>query len=183
MADIPPAEVVNYACEDADITLQLADVLIPKLEEEGLTALFRDVEMPLLSVLMDMELEGVALDTAHLAQFRDTLAQELDALQQSIQGHAGVPFNVDSPKQLGDVLFEHLEIPAKVKKTKTGQYPTSEAVLSKLKDKHPIVGEVLEYRKLKNSGPPTSSRSHPSFIRRRAACTPPTCKWWLRPDV
>ena len=149
MADIPPAEVVNYACEDADITLQLADVLIPKLEEEGLAALFRDVEMPLLSVLMDMELEGVALDTAHLAQFSDTLAQELDALQRSIQGHAGVPFNVDSPKQLGDVLFEHLEIPAKVKKTKTGQYPTSEAVLSKLKDKHPIVGEVLEYRKLK----------------------------------
>ena len=149
MADIPPAEVVNYACEDADITLQLADVLIPKLKEEGLTALFRDVEMPLLSVLMDMELEGVALDTAHLAQFSDTLAQELDALLQSIQGHAGVPFNVDSPKQLGDVLFEHLEIPAKVKKTKTGQYPTSEAVLSKLKDKHPIVGEVLEYRKLK----------------------------------
>ena len=149
MADIPPAEVVNYACEDADITLQLADVLIPKLEEEGLTALFRDVEMPLLSVLMAMELEGVALDTAHLAQFSDTLAQELDALQRSIQGHAGVPFNVDSPKQLGDVLFEHLEIPAKVKKTKTGQYPTSEAVLSKLKDKHPIVGEVLEYRKLK----------------------------------
>ena len=149
MADIPPAEVVNYACEDADITLQLADVLIPKLEKEGLTALFRDVEMPLLSVLMDMELEGVALDTAHLAQFSDTLAHELDALQQSIQGHAGVPFNVDSPKQLGDVLFEHLEIPAKVKKTKTGQYPTSEAVLSKLKDKHPIVGKVLEYRKLK----------------------------------
>jgi len=149
MADIPPAEVVNYACEDADITLQLADVLIPKLEEEGLAALFRDVEMPLLSVLMAMELEGVALDTAHLTQFSETLAQELDALQQSIQGHAGVPFNVDSPKQLGDVLFEHLEIPAKVKKTKTGQYPTSEAVLSKLKDKHPIVGEVLEYRKLK----------------------------------
>ena len=149
MADIPPAEVVNYACEDADITLQLADVLIPKLEEEGLTDLYRDVEMPLLSVLMDMELEGVALDTAHLAQFSGQLAHELDALQQSIQGHAGVPFNVDSPKQLGDVLFEHLEIPAKVKKTKTGQYPTSEAVLSKLKDKHPIVGEVLEYRKLK----------------------------------
>ena len=149
MADIPPAEVVNYACEDADITLQLADVLIPKLEEEGLTDLYRDVEMPLLSVLMDMELEGVALDTAHLAQFSGQLAQELDALQQSIQGHAGVPFNVDSPKQLGDVLFEHLEIPAKVKKTKTGQYPTSEAVLSKLKDKHPIVSEVLEYRKLK----------------------------------
>ena len=91
----------------------------------------------------------MTLDTAHLAQFSDTLAHELDALQQSIQGHAGVPFNVDSPKQLGDVLFEHLEIPAKVKKTKTGQYPTSEAVLSKLKDKHPIVGEVLEYRKLK----------------------------------
>ena len=149
MADIPPSEVVNYACEDADITLQLAEVLLPKLEEEGLMTLYRDVEMPLLSVLLNMELEGVALDTAHLSQFSDALASQLDELQQSIHSHAGAPFNVDSPKQLGDVLFEHLAIPAKVKKTKTGQYPTSEAVLSKLKDAHPIVGEVLEYRKLK----------------------------------
>ena len=149
MADIPPEEVVNYACEDADITLQLADVLLPRLEEEGLMKLFREVEMPLLSVLMNMELEGVALDTGHLKRFSQELAGQLERLQQSIQTHAGTPFNVDSPKQLGDVLFEHLAIPAKVKKTKTGQYPTSEAVLSKLKDKHPIVAEVLEYRKLK----------------------------------
>jgi DNA polymerase-1 len=149
MADIPPAEVVNYACEDADITLQLADVLLPRLEEEGLMKLFREMEMPLLSVLMNMELEGVALDTGHLKRFSQELAGQLERLQQSIQTHAGTPFNVDSPKQLGDVLFEHLAIPAKVRKTKTGQYPTSEAVLSKLKDKHPIVGEVLEYRKLK----------------------------------
>lgn len=149
MADLPPADVVNYACEDADITLQLADVLLPQLEAEGLMGLYRDVEMPLLSVLMHMELQGVALDTAHLASFSRELATQIDALQQSIQAHAGVPFNVDSPKQLGDVLFEHLAIPAKVKKTSTGQYPTSEAVLSKLTDAHPIVGEVLEYRKLK----------------------------------
>ena len=149
MTDIPPEEVVNYACEDADITLQLADVLLPRLEEEGLMKLFREVEMPLLSVLMNMELEGVALDTGHLKRFSQELAGQLERLQQSIQTHAGTPFNVDSPKQLGDVLFEHLAIPAKVKKTKTGQYPTSEAVLSKLKDKHPIVAEVLEYRKLK----------------------------------
>jgi DNA polymerase-1 len=149
MADLPPADVVNYACEDADITLQLAEVLLPMLEDEGLTGLFRDVEMPLLSVLLHMELQGVALDTDHLAAFSTELASQLDTLQQSIQDHAGVPFNVDSPKQLGDVLFEHLAIPAKVKKTKTGQYPTSEAVLSKLTDAHPIVGEVLEYRKLK----------------------------------
>ena len=149
MADLPPEDVVHYACEDADVTLRLADVLLPKLAEDGLDRLFRDVEMPLLSVLMHMELEGVALDTDHLARFSQTLAHQLDVLQQSIQGHAGIPFNVDSPKQLGEVLFEHLAIPAKVKKTKTGQYPTSEAVLSKLKDKHPIIGEVLEYRKLK----------------------------------
>ncbi len=149
MTDVPPAEVVNYACEDADITLQLAEILIPKLEEEGLAKLYRDVEMPLVSVLMKMELEGVTIDTAHLAQFSETLATELGSLQESIQNHAGTPFNVDSPKQLGEVLFEHLQIPAKVKKTKTGQYPTSEAVLSKLKGKHPIVGQVLEYRKLK----------------------------------
>ena len=149
MADLPPEDVVDYACEDADVTLRLADVLMPKLAEEGLDGLFRDIEMPLLSVLMHMEMEGVALDTNHLSQFSATLAENLDALQTSIQGHAGIPFNVDSPKQLGEVLFEHLEIPAKVKKTKTGQYPTSEAVLSKLKDKHPIVAEVLEYRKLK----------------------------------
>ena len=149
MADLPPEDVVDYACEDADVTLRLADVLMPKLAEEGLGSLFHDIEMPLLSVLMHMEMEGVALDTDHLSRFSATLAEQLDALQTSIQGHAGIPFNVDSPKQLGEVLFEHLDIPAKVKKTKTGQYPTSEAVLSKLKDKHPIVGEVLEYRKLK----------------------------------
>ncbi len=149
MADLPPAEVVNYACEDADITLQLAEVLLPKLADSQLEALYRDVEMPLLSVLMHMELQGVALDTDHLSAFSAELATQLEALQASIQAHAGTPFNVDSPKQLGDVLFDHLEIPAKVKKTKTGQYPTSEAVLSKLKDAHPIVSEVLEYRKLK----------------------------------
>jgi DNA polymerase-1 len=149
MADLSPADVVNYACEDADITLQLAGELLPKLAEKHLETLYRDVEMPLLSVLMHMELQGVALDTDHLSAFSAELATQLEALQSSIQGHAGTPFNVDSPKQLGDVLFDHLDIPAKVKKTKTGQYPTSEAVLSKLKDAHPIVSEVLEYRKLK----------------------------------
>ena len=136
-------------CEDADITLQLAEVLLPKLAESQLETLYRDVEMPLLSVLMHMEIQGVALDTDHLSAFSVALATQLETLQASIQTHAGTPFNIDSPKQLGDVLFDHLEIPAKVKKTKTGQYPTSEAVLSKLKDAHPIVAEVLEYRKLK----------------------------------
>ena len=149
MADIPPSDVVNYACEDADITLQLADVLLPRLEQEGLMDLYRNVEMPLLSVLLAMELQGVAIDTAHLHAFNGELVNQIEVLQESIQNHAGVPFNVDSPKQLGDILFEHLEIPAKVKKTKTGQYPTSEAVLSKLSETHPIVNEVLEYRKLK----------------------------------
>jgi DNA polymerase-1 len=149
MADLPPAQVVNYACEDADITLQLAEVLLPKLASSNVMTLYKEVEMPLLSVLMNMELQGVALDTDHLSDFSTELATQLDALQSSIQAHAGTAFNVDSPKQLGDVLFDHLNIPAKVKKTKTGQYPTSEAVLGKLKNAHPIVSEVLEYRKLK----------------------------------
>lgn len=149
MADVAPRDVVDYACEDADITLQLADRLLASLEAEGLMSLFVDVEMPLTKVLTAMELQGVALDSARLASYNEELTSHLQALEASIQSHAGTPFNVDSPKQLGDVLFERLAIPAKVKKTKTGQYPTAEAVLVKLQDKHPIVGEVLEYRKLK----------------------------------
>ena len=149
MADLPPEEVVAYACEDADITLQLANALLPRLKDMQLESLFRDVEMPLVAVLMRMELQGVAIDRAHLADFSAQLAEQLDTLQRSIQEAAGVPFNVDSPKQLGEILFDHLAIPAKVKKTKTGQYPTGEAILSKLKNQHPIVGDVLEYRKLK----------------------------------
>ena len=149
MADLDPKDVFMYACEDADITWQLADTLLPELEKEGLMDLFRDVEMPLLSVLLDMEMTGVTLDDGHLTRFSAALQSQLEVLQADIQRLAGSPFNVDSPKQLGDILFEHLGITAKVKKTKTGQYPTSEAVLSKLKDAHPIVGKVLEYRKLK----------------------------------
>lgn len=149
MADLPPEEVVAYACEDADITLQLANALLPRLKDMQLESLFHDVEMPLVAVLMRMELQGVAIDRAHLADFSAQLAEQLDTLQRSIQEAAGVPFNVDSPKQLGEILFDHLAIPAKVKKTKTGQYPTGEAILSKLKNQHPIVGDVLEYRKLK----------------------------------
>ena len=149
MADLDPKDVFMYACEDADITWQLADTLLPELEQEGLMDLFRDVEMPLLSVLLDMEMTGVTLDGGHLTRFSAALQSQLEVLQADIQRLAGSPFNVDSPKQLGDILFEHLGITAKVKKTKTGQYPTSEAVLSKLKDAHPIVGKVLEYRKLK----------------------------------
>ena len=149
MADLPPSEILHYACEDADITLQLADVLIPRLHQEGLMKLFEEVEMPLLSVLMSMELQGVALDGALLASYSEELSEQIQTLDASIQAHAGVPFNVDSPKQLGDVLFDHLGIPTRVKKTKTGQYPTGEAVLAKISDKHPIISEVLTYRKLK----------------------------------
>ena len=137
------AEVVNYACEDADITLQLAEVLLPKLAAptnwRRCTGTWKCC-----ALRAHAHEPKVCLDTDHLSAFSAELTQ-LEALQASIK-HAGDPFNVDSPKQLGDVLFDHLEIPAKVKKTKTGQYPTSEAVLSKLKDAHPIVSEVLEYR-------------------------------------
>ena len=126
MADLDPKDVFMYACEDADITWQLADTLLPELEKEGLMDLFRDVEMPLLSVLLDMEMTGVTLDDGHLTRFSAALQSQLEVLQADIQRLAGSPFNVDSPKQLGDILFEHLGITAKVKKTKTGQYPTSE---------------------------------------------------------
>ena len=149
MADLDPSDVMVYACEDADITLRLANHFLPELKEEGLLSLFEDVEMPLLSVLLDMEMTGVRIDCDHLNQFSQELHTQILALKEGIQSLAGVSFNVDSPKQLGDVLFDHLGITAKVKKTKTGQYPTSESVLSKLTDAHEIIPKVLEYRKLK----------------------------------
>ena len=149
MADIPPEEVCNYACEDADITLRLADVFEEKLGKDSPERRILDtVEMPLVPVLADMELEGVRLDTEALNAMAEGLQEDLRKLTDSIQAHAGVPFSIDSPRQLGEVLFDHLVIAEKAKKTKTGQYATGEEVLQKLVDKHPIVGEVLEYRQL-----------------------------------
>ena len=149
MADIPPEEVVNYACEDADITLRLADafeVRMPAGSPER--HILEEVEMPLVPVLADMEMEGVRLDVDVLGAMAEGLQEDLRKLTESIQAHAGVPFSIDSPRQLGEVLFDHLAITDKAKKTKTGQYATGEDVLQKLVDTHPIVAEVLEYRQL-----------------------------------
>jgi len=149
MADLPIASLTDYACEDADVTLQLRDRFLPQLENVAADKLFREVEMPLVQILADMELEGVRIDAPALAEYSETLGHQIDALSEEIQNHAGQVFNIDSPKQLGPILFETLEIKAKIKKTKTGQYPTGEEVLEKIRDAHPIVPAVLRYRKLK----------------------------------
>lgn len=149
MGQLDPASITDYACEDADIALQLRERLIPQLEDVAGTALFRDVEMPLAIILANMELEGVRINVPELEHYNVELGAKIDALTQVIHEHAGQMFNIDSPKQLGPILFETLAIPAKVKKTKTGQYPTGEEVLEKIKSAHPIVDAVLKYRKLK----------------------------------
>ena len=149
MADIPPEDVVNYACEDADITLRLANLFEARMPDGSPERHILDaVEMPLVPVLADMEMEGVRLDVDVLHAMAEGLQEDLRKLTESIQAHAGVPFSLDSPRQLGEVLFDHLAITDKAKKTKTGQYATGEDILQKLVDTHPIVAEVLEYRQL-----------------------------------
>lgn len=149
MRDVEPSLVANYAAEDADITLRLKNIFAPKLEEIGVKKLFDEVEMPLIKVLSAMELEGINLDKASLSEFSKDLEIEISKLSKGIIDLAGTEFNIDSPKQLGDILFEVLKIDDKAKKTRTGQYSTSEDTLSKIKDKHEIVPKVLEYRSLK----------------------------------
>ena len=149
MADLPVESITDYACEDADITYQLRQHFGPKLDEVAAVELFQTVEMPLVKILADMELEGVRIDSEELNRYSAELGELIEALTQGIHKHAGQAFNIDSPKQLGPILFEMLEIKAKVKKTKTGQYPTGEEVLEKIADAHPIVPAVLRYRKLK----------------------------------
>lgn len=149
MADLAPEELTDYACEDADIALQLRGQLQPQLEEASAMDLFQNVEMPLVQILADMELEGVRIDSEELIEYSQKLGEQIDDLTRSIHSLAGQEFNIDSPKQLGPILFEKLEIKAKIKKTKTGQYPTGEEVLEKIKALHPIIPEVLRYRKLK----------------------------------
>ena len=149
MADIPPEQVVDYACEDADITLRLADTFAPRMPQGSPERhILETIEMPLVPVLADMELEGVRLDVDAMHGMAAGLEEDLRKLTDSIQSHAGVPFSIDSPRQLGEVLFDHLAITDKAKKTKTGQYATGEDILQKLVDVHPIVSEVLEYRQL-----------------------------------
>lgn len=149
MRDVPKEEIADYACEDADITLQLKNLFAPALKKHELIALFNDIEMPLISVLASMEAEGIKLDKEALAKFSIELGESIQALEKEIIALAGTTFNIDSPKQLGEILFDVLKIDAKAKKTKTGQYSTSEDTLSKLEDKHEIIPKVLNYRSLK----------------------------------
>ncbi len=149
MGDLKPEEISDYACEDADITLQLKQVFDPEIQKDHLKDLFYNMEMPLVQVLVDMESEGIAIDAKALNEYSIELGENLIQLEKEIKALAGLDFNVDSPKQLGDVLFEHLKITSKAKKTKTGQYATSEDVLQTFADKHEIVPKILEYRKFK----------------------------------
>lgn len=148
MRDLAPTKIRDYACEDADITWQLKEVFQPLLVEEDLMDIFNTMEMPLVSVLAKMEREGINLDVKGLAVFSEELEESVVKLQEEIHQLAGVDFNIASPKQLGEVLFDHLKLDAKAKKTKTGQYSTSEDVLSKLKDKHEIIAKILDFRSL-----------------------------------
>ena len=149
MRELAPSEVYAYACEDADITLQLKNVLQPKLVEAGVDRLFNEVEMPLIPVLAEMECNGVRIDTTALKETSQVFTERMLQLEQEIYQAAGKTFNVASPKQVGDILFGEMKIIDKPKKTKTGQYVTSEEVLQTLRSKHPIVAHILDYRALK----------------------------------
>ncbi|MDY6248357.1 MAG: DNA polymerase I [Prevotella sp.] len=149
MRDLQPSQVYEYACEDADITLRLKNMLEPRLKDAGVEDLFRDIEMPLMPVLAEMEMNGVCLDTKALSETSKLFTERMLQLEQHIYELAGEPFNISSPKQVGDILFGKMKIIEKPKKTKTGQFVTSEEVLMQLRSKSPIVGEILDYRGLK----------------------------------
>lgn len=149
MRDLDPKEVYEYAAEDADVTLKLKNILEPKLKEAGVWQLFTEVEMPLVQVLADMEVGGVRIDTDTLKETSAMLTERMNAIEKEIYQLAGEEFNIASPKQVGEILFGKMKIVEKPKKTKTGQYVTSEEVLQQLKGKSEIVGKILEHRGLK----------------------------------
>ena len=147
--DIEIQVVSDYACESADLVLRLAEIFKVEIENAGMSNLLHDIEFPLISILADMELTGVRVDEKMLGKYSVDLGLQIETLKGQILKEAGIDFNIDSPKQLGEILFETLAITDKAKKTKTGQYQTGEDVLSKIVNLHPIVPLVLEYRKLK----------------------------------
>ena len=149
MRDLSPTDIYIYACEDADITLQLKNILEQELKKEGVEQLFYEIEMPLVPVLVNIETNGVLLDTEALKQTSVLYNQRMTEIEQEIYQLAGVKFNISSPKQVGDILFKDMKLIEKPKKTKTGQYVTSEEILESLRHKHPIIGKILEYRGLK----------------------------------
>ena len=149
MRDVPLDQIAEYAAEDADVTLKLKNFFAPELKKAGIESLFFDIEMPLIYVLAEMEQTGVKLDTVALKQSSEELTEALLKLEKEIHELAGVKFNINSSKQVGEILFERLKIEEKAKKTKTGSYSTSEDILEKLRSKHPVVDKLLEYRGLK----------------------------------
>ena len=182
MREVEVELVKDYAAEDADVTWQLSGKLEPLLAEDEVTGLFNEVEMPLVHVLADMETEGIRIDIPALKQFSEELGTELIRLQDAIHQACGVPFNIDSPKQLGDVLFETLKLGGdKVKKTaKTGQYQTSEDILQELSNAHPAIPLILDYRSLRKlkgtyvdtlpeAADPVTHRVHTSYLQTVAA--------------
>ncbi len=180
MRDIETEKVKEYAVEDADITLQLKEVLEPKLAEQGVNKVFEDIEIPLIRVLADMEMEGVKVDKDFLNDYSKELEQESAKVETEIYELAGVKFNIASPKQLGEVLFEKLQLDPKAKKTKTGQYQTNEEVLLGLATEHDIARKIMHYRqinKLKSTYVdalpalihPKTGRIHTSFNQAVAA--------------
>ncbi|MFT4169505.1 MAG: DNA polymerase I [Dysgonomonas sp.] len=149
MRNLEPIAIRDYACEDADVTLKLKNILEKEIEKNDLKKLFYEIELPLIYVLADMEYTGVLLDTKALKESSDTLTKNMSDIEQEIFALADFEFNINSTKQVGEVLFDRLKIVDKPKKTKTGQYTTSEETLESLKDVHPIVSKILEYRSLK----------------------------------
>jgi DNA polymerase-1 len=149
LADLPLSQVADYAAEDADVTFRIAEIQRPKLTEDKLDNLFHKVECPLIDVLLEMSHNGISIDLETLQAISAGFGEELARLTGSIHELAESDFNIDSPKQLGEILFEKLELSKKPKKTRTGQYATSEDILSKLKDKHAIIPLILRYRELR----------------------------------
>lgn len=149
MRDLPPSAVYKYACEDADVTLKLKHILEKELKEQGVEKLFEEIEMPLVPVLAYMERNGVRIDTAALKETSLHFTARMQQIEKEVHELAGMEFNIASPKQVGEVLFDRLKIVEKAKKTKSGQYVTSEDVLESLRGKHEIVGKILEHRGLK----------------------------------
>ncbi len=180
MRDVPVEKVVPYAAEDADITLQLKEHFAPELKSEGLEELYQTMEAPLVKALVDLEFEGVNLDVEYLNDYSKELDEKIKKLEKEIYEQAGTKFNIASPKQVGEVLFDKLEIPYRWKKTKSGQYSTNEEKLNELAKEHPVVDEILTYRgmtKLKSTYVdalprmvnPKTGRIHSSFNQALAA--------------
>lgn len=180
MAHLPAESIKDYAAEDADVTLQLAEIFMPELERQGTTSVLENIEIPLIEVLADMEWEGIRVDKDFLNAYSVELGKELDIIEEKITELAGEKFNLDSPKQLGVILFEKLKITTEMKKTKTGQYSTGEDVLQRYLHTHEIVPLILDYRELRklkstyidtlpNMINPITGRVHTNFMQAVAA--------------